>query len=687
MPGGLASSDGTHHTIGYLTQPSTLWRVRLLLMNVLALLRSRFRQPLSQVVAAADRLAELLAMIRPAQDAKFGDYQANFAMPLQKDLGRPSRQIAAEVIAKTALDDLCPPAEVAGPGFINLRLRDDWLTDQLNAAAKDERLLIARAEHPRTVVIDYSSPNVAKPMHVGHIRSTVIGDSLCRTLRFLGHRVISDNHLGDWGTQFGMILYGYKHFRDDAAYRANPVAELGRLYKLVSKLVDYRESLAALPVAKQRLAQKQSELFPARLQPKTGDKAADKKAAQAVAKLQDAEDAICEEMAGLEKKIAAVESDKTLAALSAAHPEIGSAVLEETAKLHTGDAENLRLWHEFLPHCRDEIARVYRRLNVAFDHEYGESFYHDMLSGVVESLRAKGLAQDSQGAVCVFVEGFETPMIVQKKDGAFLYSTTDLATIQYRMKEWQPNAILYVVDHRQGEHFQKLFAVARLWGYPRVELEHVQFGTVMGSDGKPYKTREGVAAGLESLIDEAVSRAATIVAENDVASELSASERSVVAEVVGIGGLKFADMLHNRASDYEFSYDKMLDTRGYSATYLQYTFARCCSIFRKGGFDRAALRTGGAKIVLGHPAERALGLVLLRLAEALADVEADYMPHHLTAYLFDLAKSYSTFFENCPVLKAETPEQRDSRLLLCDLTARTIQQGLELLGIGVVEKM
>jgi arginyl-tRNA synthetase len=656
-------------------------------VNVLALLKSRFEPPLASFGLAADGLPVLLGMIRPAQDAKFGDYQANFAMMLGKTLGKPPREVASQIAAETNLNELCLPPEIAGPGFINLRLRDDWLAEQLNAAVSDERLGVALAEKPRTIVIDYSSPNVAKPMHVGHIRSTVIGDALCRTLRFLGHRVFSDNHLGDWGTQFGMIIYGYKHFADGGAFQANPVAELSRLYKLVHKLVDYRESLAALPVTRQRLAEKQCEVEWLKPQPKTGDKGADKKTAQSLAKAQEQAGELAKEIESLNQRIAAVDGDSTLAKLAAQHTTIDQAVLEETAKLHAGDAENLRLWHEFLPHCRDEIARVYRRLDVQFDYEYGESFYHDVLAGVVEDLRKQGLAQDSQGAVCVFLDGFDAPMIVQKKDGAFLYSTTDLATIRYRMNEWQPDAILYVVDHRQSDHFDKLFAVARRWGYQDVELTHIKFGTVMGADGKPYKTREGTAEGLESLLNEAVSRAAVVVAENDTQNQLSADERQQVAEVVGVGGLKFADLLHNRTSDYEFSYDKMLLTNGYTATYMQYSYARCASIFRKGGFDRAALRTSGAKIVLGQPAERALGLQLVRLSEALAEIEADYLPHHLTAYLFDLAKAYSTFFEQCPVLKAESENIRNSRLLLCDLTARTIKLGLELLGIRVVEKM
>jgi arginyl-tRNA synthetase len=524
-------------------------------------------------------------------------------------------------------------------------------------------------------------------MHVGHIRSTVIGDSLTRTLRFLGHRVISDNHIGDWGTQFGMIIYGYKHFVDRAAYAANPVAELARLYKLVHRLVDYREAVKTLPAQRERLIERLADVERLKVLPKTGDKAADKKSAQTLSKAQDAANVLMSEIAGLESKISGVEGDTALAKLAAAHANIDEAVLVETAKLHSGDVENLKLWHEFLPHCRDEIARVYRRLHVTFDLEYGESFYHDRLAAVVEDLRKKGLAQDSQGAVVVFVEGFETPMIVQKKDGAFLYSTTDLATIQFREETWHPSTILYVVDHRQSEHFDKLFAVARRWGYRDIEFQHVKFGTVMGTDGKPFKTREGTAAGLESLLDEAVGRAAAVVAENDTDNHLSAEHRREIAEVVGIGALKYADLSQNRTSDYTFSYEKMLLMNGNTATYMQYSYARVRSIFAKGGFEAEAVRSSGSKIVLSHTAERALGLQLLRFAEALAQVEYESMPHFLTGYLFDLAKAYSSFFENCPVLRAENDGLKTSRLLLCDLTARTIKQGLDLLGIQVVERM
>jgi arginyl-tRNA synthetase len=660
-------------------------------MNLLSLVKSRFQPALAALVPDSARQRELLEMIRVAQDSKFGDYQANFAMPLKKDLDRPPRDIAAHVVAATTLDDLCHAPEIAGPGFINLRLREDWMAAQLARALADERLGIEPATRPRTIVIDYSSPNVAKPMHVGHIRSTVIGDALRRTLRFLGHQVISDNHLGDWGTQFGMIIYGYKHFLDAAAYRDNPVQELGRLYKLVSRLVDYYESRQALVEARRRLAQRHEELAAQRDAAQSPDKQVAKRAGDAIRKLTGQIAEQQEAIDVLSRKIAAVEADAALFAVAQAHADIADAVLAETAKLHAGDAENLRLWHEFLPNCRDEIRRVYGRLGVSFDYEYGESFYHDRLSGVVEDLRRKGLATESQGATCVFLDGFDAPMIVQKKDGAFLYSTTDLATIQYRMETWKPDAILYVVDHRQSDHFDKLFAAVRLWSYKDVELVHVKFGTVMGADGKPYKTREGTAEGLESLLDEAVSRALTIVSENDDAKpsgpELSAAERRQIAEIVGIGALKYADLSQNRTSDYTFSYDKMLLMNGNTATYLQYSHARVQSIFAKGGVSPADVRRDNGPIDLSHPAERALGLLLLRFGDALAEVEADYMPHHLTTYLFDLAKTYFTFYEECPVLKAETEGRKLSRLKLCDLTARTIRTGLDLLGIQAPQRM
>lgn len=657
-------------------------------MNTLSELKRRFQLALGSLVDDPD---ELLELIRPAQDARFGDYQANCAMPLGKRLGQAPRAVAQAIIERLDVADLCHAPEIAGPGFINLRLKDAWLAAELARRAGDLRLGVGSAERPRTYVLDYSSPNVAKPMHVGHIRSTVIGDALARTLRFLGHRVITDNHLGDWGTQFGMIIYGYRHFRDEAAYQRSPVAELGRLYKLVHHLVDYFETRDSLPGLQNQIAERQAALDGQRALAAGDDPQLRKKAEKAARKLESQLQEAREKLAAAEQKIQAAESSRALAEAIAQHPDIAAAVLRETAKLHAGDAENLALWHEFLPHCRRDIQRLYDRLDVRFDCEYGESFYHDQLAGVVQQLRQRGLAVDSEGAVCVFLDGFATPMIVQKRDGAYLYATTDLATIDFRLKTWSPDAILYVVDHRQSEHFEKLFAVARHCGCAEVELQHISFGTVMDEQGRPYKTRSGDTVGLEGLLDEAVAKAYRVVCANDDAkpggAELREDERRHIADVVGHAAIKYADLSQNRTSDYVFSFDKMVALEGNTATYMQYSYARTQSIFAKGGIDVDALRNAAQQLAVEHPAERALAVKLLQLAEALQDVVADYRPSQLTSYLFDLAKCFSDFYHQCPVLTADSPPLRTSRLLLCDLTGRTIRQGLDLLGIHVVDKM
>jgi len=666
-------------------------------MNILRELRRRFAQALEPLATTPQELRELVDMIRPAQDARFGDYQANCAMPLGKRLGKPPREIAGQLIDRLDVADLCEPPTIAGPGFVNLKLRDDFLTSTTSEAAADPRVGVLPVESPRTVVLDYSAPNVAKPMHVGHVRSTVIGDSLYRTLKFLGHHVTSDNHIGDWGTQFGMIIFGYRHFLDKEAYARSPVDELGRLYREVNQLVDYHDSCERRKTVAQQIVTQQAAL-PARQQEATAalEKApGDKKAAASIKKeLQRFESALANsqaELAELDKKIARVQGDSRLALYAAQYPRIGADVLAETAKLHEGDSENLRLWREFMPPCLAAIEAIYRRLSVTFDQALGESFYHSMLADVVGELLAKGIARESEGATCVFLEGSPAPMIVRKQDGAFLYATTDLATIRYRMREWQPDAILYVVDHRQSLHFEQLFATARLWGYDKVELAHVSFGTVLGDDGRPFKTRSGDTVGLSSLLDEAVRRAERIVSENDDSKpdgpELPPAERSRIAEAVGIASLKYADLSQNRTSDYVFSYDKMLAMNGNTATYMQYAYARVRSIFRRGQVDAETLRASRPPLLLSSPAERALAIELLRFSEALDMTVLDYRPNQLTAYLFDLANCYSTFFEQCPVLKAPSPELRASRLLLCDLTARTLELGLGLLGIPVIEKM
>lgn len=659
-------------------------------MNVRARLRERAAGALAGLVSA-EEVASLAELVVPAHDPRFGDYQANCAMPLAKQLRRPPRDVAAELVARLAVDDLCQPAEIAGAGFINLRLRDEFLTAALRAAMADERLGIEPGARPRTIVIDFSGPNVAKPMHVGHIRSTVIGDSLCRTLRFLGHTVISDNHLGDWGTQFGMILFGYKHFLDAEAYRARPVDELARLYRTVNQLVDYHESTATVAELTERVAAGEADLARQRALAPAADPAAAKKQAQALKRAEAAQAAAVEELAALRSKRAALEADPEQARRLAAYPTIARDVLEETARLHAGDPENLRLWHEFMGPCQEALDATYRRLGVTFDETLGESFYRDQLAAVVADLEARGLARESDGALCVFLEGHAAPMLVRKQDGAYLYATTDLATLRYRLGRWRPDAILYVVDHRQSLHFEQLFATARLWGLRDVELTHVSFGTVLGQDGRPFKTRAGDTVGLSSLLDEAVERAHRIVSENDDADpagpSLSAERRREIAEAVGLAALKYADLSQNRTSDYVFSYDKMLAMNGNTATYMQYAYARVRSTFRKGQIDVEALRAAPPPITLQEPAERALGLELLRFAEALEQTAADYRPNHLTAYLYELANRYSSFYDQCPVLKAPTAELRASRLALCDLTARTLRQGLELLGIRVVEQM
>ncbi|MEM6655795.1 MAG: arginine--tRNA ligase, partial [Planctomycetota bacterium] len=585
---------------------------------------------------------------------------------------------------------------IAGPGFINLRLRDDWLTAALAAARADvDRLAVEPVNKPRTVVIDYSSPNVAKPMHVGHIRSTVIGDALASVLRMLGHRVITDNHIGDWGTQFGMIIYGWKSFADEAAFADATadvlVPELTRLYRLVNQIADYQATKTdKLPALTEKLGAAREKAHELGMVTFSGDPKLDKKTLKNQKRAEAAVAELEKEQQALEAAVADFEADSEMRGLATAHTGIAARALAETAKLHEGDAENRALWDRFLPACMEEIDKTYTRLGVGFDHTLGESFYQPMLAGVVGDLRTKGIATESDGAVIVPAEsldlaGNEAPFLVRKKDGAFLYATTDLATIKWRRENWNPDAILYVVDHRQSLHFDQLFATAALWGFGSLELTHVAFGTVLGEDGRPFKTRSGSSVGLMGLLDEAVTRAKAIADKSDVLE--SDEERATVAERIGIGAIKYADLAHNRESDYTFSYDKMLAMQGNTAAYMQYSCARVRGIFTKGGVDAEALRSSGATIELGEPAERALGLALVQFAEALDRVAADYKPNHLTAYLFDLAGRYFDFYEKCPVLKAESDTVKQSRLLLCDLTARTLEKGLGLLGIEVVERM
>ncbi|MFO0801930.1 MAG: arginine--tRNA ligase [Gemmataceae bacterium] len=608
-------------------------------MNLLHQLRSLIEPAVSQLAPDPAKLPELLGMVKPAANADHGDYQANFAMPLAKQLGKKPHDVAAEFIAKLPANDVTETPTVAGPGFINFRLKPGFLAKAVHEVAADPNLGLLPAAKPRTFVIDLSGPNVAKPLHVGHLRSTIIGDALVRILRSLGHTVIGDNHLGDWGTQFGILLYGYKHHRDDAAFAADPVRELLRLYIHVRDLAQLAEG--------------------------------------------DDEDGV-------------------------AGNSVMTACREETSKLHSGDPENTALWKLFMPACLEMLRPIYERLDVKIDSTLGESFYNPMLPGVVDEMLAKGIAFESNGAIVIpnakgvvprtqeEAKKEEPPAIIRKRDGAFTYTTTDLATVKHRMETWKPDAMLYVVGAPQALHFKTLFAQARRWGYEQVEYQHVQFGSMLDpKTRKIFSTRKGGALELMDLLDDA-SRISLQKYEESVAKrkaeghkvyEATDDEKAIIAEVIGVGAVKYADLCQSRTTDYVFDLDKMTATVGNTAAYMQYAYARCRSIFREGGVDEARFRTSPPAVMLVEPAERLLALQLLRFPEAVEAAAADYYPHVITGYLWDLAKAYSVFFENCPVLKADAGELRESRLVLVDLVGRVIQRALGLLGIKTVERM
>ena len=585
-------------------------------MNTIDFLKRAFAESLTAIVPDPDRYAQL---VRPTQDPKFGDYQVNAAMSLGKELGEKPQGVAQRIIDALPANDIFESVSIAGPGFINVKLTTEFLRRQLTERWSDPMDGINPLEPASTMIVDYSSPNVAKPMHVGHLRSTIIGDAIARIYRSLKWQVTADNHLGDWGTQFGMLIYGWRNLRDDAAADKSPIHELARLYKLVN-------------------------------------------------------------------------------GLSESDPVIARACRDETAKLHEGDPENIALWKQFMPWCLADLEKIYQRLDIRFDTYHGESFYQPMLGDVVASLKEQGIATESEGAVCIFFpdpagkvdkEGNPVPLypptIIQKADGAFTYATSDLACVKYRVENLHPDVMVYVVDDRQSLHFQQFFYAAGKWGFTGTELVHVAFGKITSKDGKPYKTREGGTVGLETLLDEAVERARKVVDENS--PDLSDAERAHVAEVVGLGAVKYADLSQNRMSDYVFDWDKMISLQGNTATYLQYVYARNRSIFRKGELSPESLDPTRTEIVLDHACERALGLKLLQFGEYVIQAAEDFKPNVVTNYLFELANAYNGFFRDCRVLKAETEALRDSRLILCELTARTIRRGLELLGISVVERM
>ncbi len=591
------------------------------------LLEQRLQAAVAKVLPGAN-LASVL--VRPCPDPKFGDYQSNALMALAKERKLNPRQLATDVLAQMDAGDTCEKVEIAGAGFLNFRLKSSAVAAALAAALRGEHLYFAKTAEPRTVVIDFSSPNVAKPMHVGHIRSTILGDSLARVLRLLGHRVVTDNHIGDWGTQFGMLLVGWKSLLDRAALERDAIAEMERIYKAINAKCDPE---------------------------KPGFDAATLEAARG-----------------------------------------------ELVKLQGGDEENLRIWHEMIALSQVQFDTIYGRLGVKFDHALGESFYNPQLQAVVDDLTAKGLAKESEGAKCVFSDGspppktdpflihkdgewVANPQLIQKRDGGFNYATTDLATLAYRITTWHPGEIVYVTDGRQQLHFQQVFNTFRRW-HPElagtVKLAHVWFGAILGDDGKPLKTRSGENVKLAALLDEAEERAFKVVTEKNPG--LAEAERREIARVIGIGAVKYADLSPNRQSDYVFSWDKMLSLQGNTAPYLQYSYARIRSIFRKAGQGNAECGMGNAELNLTTSEELALARHLLNFGLTLEAVADDHRPNYLCNYLFELSGHFARFYEACPVLKAEGVE-RATRLALCDVTARVLKQGLGVLGIEVLEQM
>ncbi len=539
-----------------------------------------------------------------ASDPRFGDYQTNAALILGKQRGENPRVLAEKIVAHFVTDDLCEPPAVAGAGFINFTLRPAAVAEKTMEVLRDDRLGVAEAKSTQRIVIDFGSPNVAKPMHVGHIRSTVLGDALARIAQFLGHEVIRDNHIGDWGTQFGMVIYGWKNLLDRQALQRNPLAEIVRIYK------------------------------------ETNERAA-------------------------------------------RDPEVREACRQELIKLQAGDKENLDIWNECVAFSMQDFERVYKLLDIHYDIQCGESFYHDRLSGVVERLLESGIAEISEGAVVVFFrensELADKPLIIRKRDGGFNYATTDLATIDYRMNDLKADAVWYVVGAPQILHFKQIFEIARREGYT-AELRHITFGSVLGEDRKLMKTRSGENVPLRELLEEACKRARKIIEEKN--PQLSDDEKSDIAQKIGIGAVKYADLSQYRMTDYVFSWDKMLSLQGNTAPYLQNAYVRIRSIFRKAGESAPRID----ELVLADSAEINLAKRLCQFAESVPQVLNDFRPNILANYLFEAANSFHTFYEACPVLKSEEPT-RSSRLALCDLTARVLKHGLGLLGIQVPEKM
>ncbi len=561
------------------------------------------------------------AVVRPSKEPRFGDYQANGVMGAAKKQKTNPRDLAAKVVEALEISDICQRPEIAGPGFINFNIKPEFIAAGVMEMFADPlRLGVNKTPEPKTVVVDFSGPNIAKQMHVGHLRSTIIGDSIARMLEFEGHEVIRQNHIGDWGTQFGMLI----------AYLKSESPEV----------IDNPESV------------------------RIGD---------------------------LEQfyKNAKAKCDQD--------PDFAEAARREVVGLHNGKADTIKLWQYIVDESRRHYQPIYQILNIKLEKEdeRGESFYRDRLKDAVNELKELGQAVESEGALCVFPEGFKNkqgeplPFIIQKSDGAFLYATTDLAALKYRVTELGANEIIYVTDARQKLHFEMLFSVANSAGWSKeAELRHITFGTMLGDDGKPFKTRSGENVKLRELLDEAAQKARGVVEEKN--PDLCEDEKQMIADAVGIGAVKYSDYSNNRDSDYVFSFDKMLAMDGNTAPYMQYAYARIRSIERKAaekGIDPAAEINEIERMVLDQPAELELALHLVRYGEAIDSALQDCKTNFLTQYLYDLAQKFSVFYNQCPVLGSDKP-LRGQRLLLSGLTGRVIGHGLsELLGIRVVERM
>ncbi|MEB3294188.1 MAG: arginine--tRNA ligase [Synechococcales bacterium] len=583
-------------------------------MTAIAQLQTRFQQAL--IAAFGQEFANTDPMLVPTSNPKFGDYQANLAMSLAKKVGQAPRAIAQTILDHLQVADLVEMPEIAGPGFINLRLKPDYLNARLEAMQADDRLGIPKTAQPQRVVVDFSSPNIAKEMHVGHLRSTIIGDSIARILEFQGHDVLRLNHVGDWGTQFGMLITYLREVAPQALTQADAL-DLGDL-------------VAFYKQAKQRFDDNEQFQETAR---------------------------------------------------------------QEVVRLQSGEADSRNAWQLLCDQSRREFQEIYDRLHIQLI-ERGESFYNPFLAAVVEDLASLGLLVEDQGAKCVFTEGFTNkegqplPLIVQKSDGGFNYATTDLAAIRYRTTQDQAQRIIYITDAGQSNHFAQVFQVAQKAGWvpPGVEIVHVPFGLVQGEDGKRLKTRSGDTVRLKDLLDEAVDRFRTNL-ETKIAEEADRSEtedfKTQVSQVAGLSAVKYADLSQNRTSNYIFSYDKMLADKGNTAPYMLYAYARVQSISRKGEIDFTQLQ---AHLHLQEESELTLAKHLLQLEETIATVAQELYPNRLCQYLFELSQKFNSFYDACPVLKAEEP-LKTSRLVLCDLTARSLKLGLSLLGISVLERM